>query len=119
MINYALSEGSPFLTEGKDMLISEFGKDYANYFSILSLIAEGKTTQREIDSIINKNTGSYLANLEDEYSLIKKVKPMFAKPNGRAADGGTNESSNFFFHNRVFMQKYYISFNENPLKVIL
>ena len=29
-------------------------KDYANYFSILSLIAEGKTTQREIDSIINK-----------------------------------------------------------------
>ena len=24
MINYALSEGSPFLTEGKDMLISEF-----------------------------------------------------------------------------------------------
>ena len=54
MINYALSEGSPFLTEGKDMLISEFGKDYANYFSILSLIAEGKTTQREIDSIINK-----------------------------------------------------------------
>ena len=44
-------------------------------FSILSLIAEGKTTQREIDSIINKNTGSYLANLEDEYSLIKKVKP--------------------------------------------
>ena len=53
-------------------------------FSILSLIAEGKTTQREIDSIINKNTGSYLANLEDEYSLIKKVKPMFAKPNSRA-----------------------------------
>ena len=44
MINYALSEGSPFLTEGKDMLISEVGKDYANYFSILSLIAEGKTT---------------------------------------------------------------------------
>ena len=42
------------------------------FFSILSLIAEGKTTQREIDSIINKNTGSYLANLEDEYSLIKK-----------------------------------------------
>ena len=27
---------------------------------------------------------SYFANLEDEYSLIKKVKPMFAKPNSRA-----------------------------------
>ena len=38
-----------------------------------SVIAEGKTTQREIDSIINKNTGSYLANLEDEYSLIMRI----------------------------------------------
>lgn len=83
MINYALSEGSPLLTEGKDMLISEFGKDYTTYFSILSLIAEGKTTQREIDSIINKNTGAYLSNLEEEYSLIRKLKPIFAKPNSR------------------------------------
>ena len=75
---------TPPVSKYKQSKSSEFGKDYANYFSILSLIAEGKTTQREIDSIINKNTGSYLANLEDEYSLIKKVKPMFAKPNSRA-----------------------------------
>lgn len=85
MIHYTLSEGSPLLTEGKDMLISEFGKDYTTYFSILSVIADGKTTQREIDSVIGKNTGSYLVNLEEEYSLIQKQRPMFAKPGSRSA----------------------------------
>jgi AAA+ ATPase superfamily predicted ATPase len=74
---------SPFIAEGKELLISEFGKEYGVYFSILQLIASGKTTQCEIDSIIGKNTGAYLANLETEYSLIGKNKPLFAKPESR------------------------------------
>jgi hypothetical protein len=48
------------------MLISEFGKDYGTYFSIFQLIASEKNTQSEIDSIIEKNTGTYLVNLEKE-----------------------------------------------------
>ncbi|KAA6342418.1 hypothetical protein EZS27_009819 [termite gut metagenome] len=63
---------SPFWDEGKDLLVSEFGREYGTYFSILQLIASGKNTQSEIDSIIEKNTGSYLVNLEKEYSLIVK-----------------------------------------------
>ena len=117
MINYALSEGSPFLTEGKDMLISEFGKDYANYFSILSLIAEGKTTQREIDSIINKNTGSYLANLEDEYSLIKKVKPMFAKPNSRATRYCLQDNFLRFWFRFIFSNNAVLEMGKNHLLI--
>lgn len=117
MINYALSEGSPFLTEGKDMLISEFGKDYANYFSILSLIAEGKTTQREIDSIINKNTGSYLANLEDEYSLIKKVKPMFAKPNSRATRYCLQDNFLRFWFRFIFSNNAVLEMRKNHLLI--
>jgi hypothetical protein len=74
---------SPFLNEGKDILISEFGREYGTYFSILQLIASGKTTQSEVDSIIGKNTGTYLLNLEKEYSLIVKNKPMFSKPESR------------------------------------
>jgi AAA+ ATPase superfamily predicted ATPase len=74
---------SPFLHEGKDLLVSEFGKEYGIYFSILQLIASGMTTQSEIDSIICKNTGAYLANLENEYSLVTRNKPMFAKPESR------------------------------------
>jgi AAA+ ATPase superfamily predicted ATPase len=83
MMDSVACSGSPFLGEGRDLLISEFGKDYGIYFSILQLIAAGKTTQGEIDSIIGKNTGAYLANLENQYSLIVKNKPLFSKPESR------------------------------------
>jgi AAA+ ATPase superfamily predicted ATPase len=85
MLNAVVSPDSTFISEGRELLISEFGKEYGTYFSILQLIAGGKTTQSEIDSIINKNTGAYLANLEKEYSLIVKNKPMFSKPESRKA----------------------------------
>jgi AAA+ ATPase superfamily predicted ATPase len=74
---------SPFLIEGKELLVSEFGREYGTYFSILQLIAGGKNTQAEIDSIIGKNTGSYLVNLEGDYSLITGIKPLFSKPGSR------------------------------------
>jgi len=83
MLDFVTRSDSPFLNEGKDLLVSEFGRDYGTYFSILQLIAAGKTTQSEIDSIIGKNTGAYLANLENHYNLIKKNKPMFSKPESR------------------------------------
>lgn len=83
MLDMITRPDSPFLGEGKDLLVSEFGKEYGTYFSILQLIASGKTTQAEIDSIIEKNTGAYLANLEKEYSLITRNRPMFAKPESR------------------------------------
>ncbi|MDR0830157.1 MAG: ATP-binding protein [Prevotellaceae bacterium] len=85
MLDFTTRSDSPFLSEGKDLLVSEFGRDYSVYFSILQLIAAGKNTQSEIDSIIGKNTGAYLANLENQYSLIVKNKPMFAKPESRKA----------------------------------
>jgi len=84
MLSYACGMGSPFLTDGKEVLVSEFGKDYGTYFSILQLIASGKTAQPAIDSIIGKTTGAYLRNLEQDYSLISKRQPMFAKPGSRA-----------------------------------
>ena len=83
MLDFVTRRDSPFLHEGKDLLVSEFGRDYNTYFSILQLIAAGKTTQSEIDSIIGKNTGAYLVNLENQYSLVVKSKPMFSKPESR------------------------------------
>ncbi len=85
MLDFVTRPDSPFLNEGKDLLVSEFGRDYSTYFSILQLIAAGKTTQSEIDSIIGKNTGAYLVNLENQYSLIVKNKPVFSKPESRNA----------------------------------
>ena len=70
MLDFVTRSDSPFLNEGKELLVSEFGRDYSIYFSILQLIAAGKTTQSEIDSIIGKNTGAYLANLEKQFTNI-------------------------------------------------
>ena len=39
------------------------------------------TSQSQIDSILGTNSGRYLNTLEEEYNLIQKVRPMFAKPN--------------------------------------
>jgi AAA+ ATPase superfamily predicted ATPase len=85
MLDMAVSPDSPFLSEGRDLLVMEFGREYGIYFSILQLIATGKTKQSEIDSIIGKNTGAYLSNLEKEYSLIRRYKPIFSKPESRKA----------------------------------
>lgn len=83
MLNYALSPDSPFLTEGTELLISEFGRDYGTYFSILQLIASGMTTQNEIDSVIGKNTGAYLNNMHGDYLFISKNTPLLSKPGVR------------------------------------
>ncbi len=76
-------EYSLFLEEGKNLLIEEFGKEYTTYFSILSLIASSKTSRVEIESILEKNIGGYLDRLENEYSIIKKIRPIFAKKGSR------------------------------------
>ena len=76
-------EYSLFLEEGKNLLVEEFGKEYTTYFSILSLIASSKTARVEIESILEKNVGGYLDRLENEYTIIKKVKPIFAKEGSR------------------------------------
>jgi len=83
MLDFVTRPDSPFLNEGKELLVSEFGRDYSVYFSILQLIAAGKTSQSEIDSIIGKNSGAYLSNLENQYSVIVKNKPVFSKPESR------------------------------------
>ena len=83
MLRWATQTGSPYLSEGTELIMSEFGKDYTNYLSILQLIASGMTTQSEIDGVIGKNTGAYLDNLEEDYSYIRRKQPMFSKPGGR------------------------------------
>jgi AAA+ ATPase superfamily predicted ATPase len=83
ILNEFLTANSIFLTEGKTVLIDEFGKDYGNYFSILSLIASSKTERSEIENKLNMPVGGYLDKLEKEYSLIKRVRPFGAKEGSR------------------------------------
>ena len=81
MIERMIAPNSLFLEEGKNRLIEEFGKEYGTYFSILSLIASSKTSKPEIESILEKNISGHLNRLEHDYSIIKSIKPIGAKPN--------------------------------------
>ena len=83
MLHEVCSQSSIFVEEGTELLVGEFGRKFQIYYSILQLIASGMTSQSEIDSIIEKNTGRYLDTLENEYSLISKRRPMWAKPNSQ------------------------------------
>ena len=83
IISIILKKDSLFINEGKTLLIQEFGKDYGTYFSILELISEGKTSRSEMESIFEKSIGGYLERLENEYDLIKKIKPIGAKKESR------------------------------------
>ena len=83
MLRWVTATGSPFLSEGRELVLSEFGKDYSNYLSIMQLIAGGMTVQSQIDNIIGKNTGTYLKRLEEDYNYISKQAPLFSKPGTR------------------------------------
>lgn len=83
ILDFMLDEYSPFIHEGKNLLIEEFGKEYGTYFSILELISVGKSARTEIESILERQTGGYLERLERDYNIISKHKPINAKPNSR------------------------------------
>lgn len=120
MLDMVASPNSPFIGEGKDLLVSEFGKEYGTYFSILQLIASGKTTQSEIDSVIGKNTGAYLVNLEREYSLITKNKPLFAKPESRKNRWSLNDNYLRFWFRFIFPNQSLIEMGKyNLLREII
>ena len=105
MLDFVLTANSPFLNEGKNLLIEEFGKDYATYFSILELIAAGKTSRSEIESVLQIQAGAYLAKLETDYAVLERLRPIDAKPNARLqkyriADNFLNFWFRFIFRNR-------------------
>ncbi|MDO4365556.1 MAG: DUF234 domain-containing protein, partial [bacterium] len=45
----------------------------------------GKTTRNEIEQTVGRQVGGYLARLEDDYALIRKHQPLFAKPSAKTA----------------------------------
>ena len=46
MIKYICQSDSPFIDEGRNLLIQEFGKKYGNYFSILDAISSGMNREK-------------------------------------------------------------------------
>ncbi|MBI4825121.1 MAG: ATP-binding protein [Nitrospirae bacterium] len=105
ILNFILASNSPFINEGRNLLIEEFGKEYGTYFSILELISIGKTARTEIESVLEIHAGAYLARLENDYALISRHKPVGAKPASRLqkykiTDNFLNFWFRFIFRNR-------------------
>ena len=102
MLDFMLREHSPFLAEGKNLLIEEFGNEYGTYFSSLGLIAEGKTARTEIESILEIEAGAYLARLEQDYGLISRHVPFNARPNGRVIKYAITDNFLSFWFRFIF-----------------
>lgn len=80
MITFMVRENSAFVDEGKNLLIEEFGKNYATYFSILSAISGGINTQPEIEAALgDKSIGGHIKRLVEDYHLIFRRRPILAK----------------------------------------
>lgn len=104
ILDAVFSVNSFFLEEGKDVLIGEFGKDYGNYFSVLSLIASSKTDRSSIESILNMPVGGFLDKLEKDYNIISRNRPFMAKEGSRSNRYKIEDNFlNFWFR---FIYKY-------------
>lgn len=84
MLRFSVSYMSPFIDEGRNLLITEFGRDYGTYFSILLAIAQGHTSQSAITSALGGMAiGGHLERLENTYNIISKFRPVMSKPGSK------------------------------------
>jgi uncharacterized protein len=117
MLQEIFREHSIFLNEGKYQLIEEFGKEYAGYFSILSLIASSKTSRSEIESILEKNIGGYLERLEKDYQIIEPVRPFLAKPASRIVKYQIKDSFLAFWFRFVYKYQSTVEIGNFPFLI--
>lgn len=117
MLTALTEENSPFINEGKNILIEEFGTDYVTYFSILTCIANGMKTRSEIENELhNNNIGPYLVKLEDYYKVITKSLPIFAKANSKKVRYQLNDCFLIFWFR--FFYKYQALVENKALKTL-
>lgn len=114
MMDAFFERDSYFLLEGKNMLVDEFGKDYGIYFSILTLIAQGKNTRSELDNALNiKELSGYLKNLSEEYGLISKMQPIYEKSCNKNVHYAINDQFLKFWFRFVYKYLHIIEAGSN------
>ncbi|MDR0311851.1 MAG: AAA family ATPase [Acidobacteriota bacterium] len=120
MLDYIIREDSQFITDGKNMLIDEFSKDYAIYFTILSAIARGDNTRGTIENCIGKEVGGYLTRLEHDYGLISKAIPIFAKSETKNVRYAIDDNFLTFWFRFIYKYSHIIEIAQyNELKRII
>ncbi len=109
MIAYICQSASPFIDEGRNLLIGEFGKKYGNYFSILNAISSGRNTQSQIaDFVGDKSIGGQLSKLESVYEVVKKVRPIFAKESSQTVRYEISDNFLRFWFRYIESNRYII-----------
>ena len=84
MLSEMIRSNSLFLSEGKNILIEEFGKDYTTYFSILGCISTGINTQAAIENTLGGlSIGGNLKRLIEDYALISRIRPFASKESSK------------------------------------
>jgi AAA+ ATPase superfamily predicted ATPase len=80
MIDFIARTDSPFIDEGKNLLINEIGKNYGIYFSILSAVSSGATAQNNIESIVGDvSISGHIKRLIEDYQILTRRRPILAK----------------------------------------
>ena len=108
MIKSIFSEGSSFLDEGLSLLVQEFGRDYETYFSILSAIASGDTEYSQIKNAVGADVGAHLAKLENDYGLVRRKVPAFAKVSTKNSHYEIDDCFFRFWFRFVFKYQYLV-----------
>ena len=111
MIKEIIRANSLFLDEGRAVLVDEFDKEYGVYFSVLCAIARGKTFRNEIEQTVGRQVGGYLARLEDDYALIRKHQPLFAKTAAKTARYELNDNFLVFWFRFMYRYSYVLALN--------
>ncbi|MBC8315784.1 MAG: ATP-binding protein [Bacteroidetes bacterium] len=81
-----LDKNSILVDEGRQLLLSEFGKNYAPWFSILKAVSSGSTRLSEIvnqSGVPMENINRYLNELIRYYQIIERRQPLGAEPKGK------------------------------------
>jgi len=74
-----LRKFAPLKNEIKDIFVEEFGRQHSTYYSILTALANGKTTKKEITDVVDIKTDSlspYLYDLIDLLDVVKYELPV-------------------------------------------
>lgn len=78
-----ISSSSPLIKEGLHRLVEDFGSEHRTYFDVLGAIANGYTRRSRIESYLGIGVGTILAQLEAEFDIIQKMRPITSKENSR------------------------------------
>lgn len=96
--NLVFDEFGPLKNEVKDVLVEEFGRLHPTYYEIISALARGRSTQKEIADMTHIAPGSltvYLHNLINILGIVEYRIPATDDPN-RSKKGRYLLKDNFF-----------------------